>query len=222
MSLTEENVISLEDSKNLNFKVWGIDEAEDDVTTVAGTAGYKVLFELFDITAGEPGTKVHVLAEGTRPYAAFGDDKGSFRCGVCGVGGIANYNSATLSFTGFVAEKKYKFVATPIATTAGNTVDVTVPANVMGTPISFKVNVVNSTAIGSVKGLDVISKIAKNSFKISGKAGSVGVYDLSGRVVIEKALNGDLSLDMNKLNKGVYIIRANVDSKMLTKKVVVE
>jgi hypothetical protein len=50
------------------------------------------------------------------------------------------------------------------------------------------------------------------------------IYDITGRLINEKRLNGtnNFKIDAANLNKGVYLIRIKTDLSILTSKVIVD
>lgn len=66
---------------------------------------------------------------------------------------------------------------------------------------------------------------AKNSLNVSGdfEQATIQVVDQVGKIVLEKTLNNNqTNIDLGELNSGMYIVKANINGHLITKKLIKE
>ena len=65
---------------------------------------------------------------------------------------------------------------------------------------------------------------AKDQFQIKGisQNSRIWIYDLSGKLKLESNVNPNTSIDISKLESGVYLLQVESDGMMVRKKLVVK
>ena len=70
--------------------------------------------------------------------------------------------------------------------------------------------------------LDADISISNNQLQVSiGGISDVQIFDLMGRNVLNKEASGDDRIDLNQLNRGVYLVVIRSGKKLVTKKIMV-